>query len=87
MVAEYSDRLLFFLRLTAFVMRTLKRASEYIFVDEDVMDRGINWLARHVNSDGSVAKVGYVHDVSLQVVTVYTFLLNLSQTANIRLPN
>ena len=48
-------------------MKSFNKASRYIFIDDKVRTRGLTWLASHVNTDGSVRRVGYVHDSSLQV--------------------
>ena len=48
-------------------MKSFNKASRYILIDDNVLTSGLTWLASQVNTDGSVRRVGYVHDSSLRV--------------------
>ena len=64
-------RMIPFYRLTAFVAKSFKQASKYIYVADEVLHKSLLWITRHVNSDGSVQQVGTVHDTLLQVADKY----------------
>ncbi len=47
--------------LTAFVLKTFSQAKELIYIDEAVLQRAVQWISAHQNSDGSFDQVGFVH--------------------------
>ncbi|KAG8176848.1 hypothetical protein JTE90_001987 [Oedothorax gibbosus] len=52
--------------LTAYAIRSLSLAKSYIFVDLDVINRGLDWVIQKQSSDGSFEEPGEVHHKALQ---------------------
>lgn len=60
--------------LTAFVVRTLKTAKPYIYVDDNVLNKAISWIIRHQLENGCFPAVSHVFQ---DMVSVIYFLLTL----------
>lgn len=54
-------------RLTAYAVKSLSQANKYIYIDPDILDKGIKWIMSKQNSDGSFEEPGEVHHKALQV--------------------
>ncbi|XP_054716193.1 CD109 antigen-like [Uloborus diversus] len=52
--------------LTAYALKSLKQAQKYIFVDPDVLNKGLEWIISKQSSDGSFEEPGEVHHKALQ---------------------
>ena len=46
---------LYFIRLTAFVLRCFNQAKNYITIDKNVLAKGANFLLNNQNKNGSFA--------------------------------
>ena len=56
-------------RLTAFVAKSFHQAKSHIFIDEETIERAINWMIKHQKSDGRFPEMGHVHAKYLQVLS------------------
>lgn len=54
-------------RLTAFVLKSFAQASDLVYVDPHVVERGIVYILDHQNADGSFNSTGFVHNSNMQV--------------------
>lgn len=54
-------------RLTAISTRALNEATQFIYVDPQVVINGVDWLVDRQNKDGSFNEFGRVLDSSIQV--------------------
>ncbi|XP_076058869.1 CD109 antigen-like [Oratosquilla oratoria] len=52
--------------LTAFVVRALHLASTHIDIEEEIIEKGVAWLAGQQESDGSFLEVGEINMRSIQ---------------------
>ncbi|GFT73842.1 CD109 antigen [Nephila pilipes] len=52
--------------LTAYATRALSLAKKYIFIDSDVLNKGLEWIIQKQSSDGSFEEPGEVHHKALQ---------------------
>jgi len=52
--------------LTAYVLKSLQQAKSIITVDEKVIRRAANFIARFARPDGSIEEVGMLHNKQLQ---------------------
>lgn len=52
--------------LTAYAIKSLSQANKYIFIDPDVLNKGIEWIMSKQSSDGSFEEPGEVHHKALQ---------------------
>lgn len=53
--------------LTAFVIRTFKQMKQYIFIDDDVLNKATNWIIAHQLENGCFDPV---HHVFHEMVTI-----------------
>ena len=67
----------YYLRLTAYAVKSLSQANKYIYIDPDILDKGIQWIMSKQNSDGSFEEPGEVHHKALQVCSYIFFMLYL----------
>jgi len=58
---------LFFFRLTAFVVKSFAQARKYIYVDQESLDLSLQFMAKKQNRDGSFPTLGKVHGSYLKV--------------------
>ena len=59
---------LFKKRLTAFVVKSFHQAKPHIFIDDEILQRAIDWMISRQNGDGSFPEPGrVVHKDMLQV--------------------
>lgn len=73
-------------RLTAFVARSFRQADIYITVENEVIERALEWLQSNQASNGSFPEVGHVSHKDMQggaakglaltAFTLITFLEN-----------
>lgn len=47
---------LFYIRLTAFVVRSFQEASNYIFIDPTIITRSLSWLVTNQQANGAFAE-------------------------------
>ncbi|KAK7096877.1 hypothetical protein V1264_003921 [Littorina saxatilis] len=52
--------------LTAFVLRVFHEARPYVYVDDGVLQRAINWIIDHQNQDGSFNEFGHIYDQEMK---------------------
>ncbi|XP_055932294.1 CD109 antigen-like isoform X3 [Argiope bruennichi] len=52
--------------LTAYATRALSLAKKYIFIDPEVLNKGLEWIIQKQSSDGSFEEPGEVHHKALQ---------------------
>jgi len=52
--------------LTAFVAKTFHQAKPYVFIDNDVISRGVDWMLARQNADGSFPEPGRVIHKNMQ---------------------
>ena len=55
-------------RLTAFVLKSFAQASDYIFIDNEVMQKATQTLIVNQNQDGSFNNTGFVRTKYMQVI-------------------
>lgn len=48
----------FFPRITAYTLSAFRQASEFIYIDEDILKRGYEWLADKQGRNGSFYEIG-----------------------------
>lgn len=58
--------------LTAFVVRTLLQAKPYIYVDDNVLNRAINWIYDHQLENGCFASMFHVFQDMVRISHEYT---------------
>jgi len=51
--------------LSAFVLKTLAQARDFIYIDDGVLNITRNWISKQQRSDGSFEPVGFVHHQDL----------------------
>ncbi len=51
--------------LSAFVLKTLAQAKDFIYIDEGVLNVTRNWITKQQKTDGSFEPVGFVHHQDL----------------------
>ena len=54
-------------RLTAFVLRVFHEARPYVYVDDGVLQRAIDWIIQRQNQDGSFNEFGNIFDPEMRV--------------------
>ena len=59
---------IYYFRLTAFVLKSFAQASDYIFIDNEVMQKATQTLIINQNQDGSFNNTGSVRMTSMQVI-------------------
>lgn len=59
----------YFLRLTAFVMKSFGGAKKYIFIDQTSIDEAKNWLGQQQKTNGCFASVGQLIHIQMMVRT------------------
>lgn len=82
---------LFFLsRLTAFVAKSFRQATEYITIDNKVIDEALQWLSNNQAANGSFPEVGRVSHRDMQggaakglALTAFTLIAFLENPVNI----
>lgn len=52
--------------LTAFVVKSFHQAKRHIFIDQEVIDRAMNWIIDHQAHDGHFPEPGHMHDTYMQ---------------------
>lgn len=58
--------------LTAFAVRTLAQAKEYIYVDENVLNKAVKWIIDHQLENGCFAAMLHVfQDMVSQIYNFY----------------
>jgi hypothetical protein len=60
----------YFQRLTAFVAKSFHQAKSHIFIDDETLQRAIDWMISRQNSDGSFPEPGRVIHKNMQVQVV-----------------
>lgn len=81
-------------RLTAFVAKSFRQASDLITIEESVIIDALQWLANHQASNGSFPEVGRVyhaemqggstHELTLTAYTSIAFLENIKVASQFR---
>ena len=54
-------------RLTSFVLRVFHEARPYVYVDDGVLQRAIDWITSRQNQDGSFNEFGRIFDSEMRV--------------------
>lgn len=54
-------------RLSAFVLKSFVQAKPYIFVDDDVIHKTIDWILKNQNDNGTFREPGKVLHKEMQV--------------------
>ncbi|KAJ6641357.1 CD109 antigen [Pseudolycoriella hygida] len=67
--------------LTAFVAKSFRQAVKYISIDEDIIDKALNFLSKTQSENGSFVEVGYIFQKNIQggassgiALTAYTLI-------------
>ena len=58
---------MFLNRLTAFVLKSFVQAKPYIFIDDKVIIKMVDWLVKHQSKGGSFLEPGRVIHKAMQV--------------------
>jgi len=57
----------FFLRLTAFVLKSFTQAHGFTYIDPLVMEKGVMFIMDQQLPDGGFNSTGFVHNKAMQV--------------------
>ena len=57
--------------LTAFVLKSFVQAKPYIFVDDGVINKAVNWLIERQTQDGTFDEPGKVLHKAMQVTAEF----------------
>ena len=57
--------------LTAFVVKSFVQAKPYIFVDDKVINKAIDWIRKNQDTDGTFKEPGRVIHKEMQVKHLY----------------
>lgn len=55
-------------RLTAFVLKSFVQAKPYIFIDDGIIIKMVDWIIKYQNMNGSVWEPGRVIHKAMQVL-------------------
>lgn len=55
-----------FYRLTAYTSLALRQAKSYIYIDDDIVDKALEWLVQHQGINGSFYETGNIIYTDLQ---------------------
>lgn len=66
MITLSNDYNITFFRLTAFVAKSFHQAKPFIFIDDEVITRAIDWMISKQNADGSFPEPGRIIHKNMQ---------------------
>ena len=71
-------------RLTAFVAKTFHQAKPYVFIDDEVISRAIDWMVARQRPDGSFPEPGRVIHKNMQVKSRYVSSVSVCYLSSTR---
>lgn len=78
--------------LTAFVTRSFRQASKYIFIDEEIVRNGLEWLRHSQEPDGSFRERGQISNKAMQggsgnglALTSYTLITFVESSVRMKI--